>query len=58
MLRFAAGVTWKYTATQPQFGRIDIGSYASVLQDVALGNGPIPSTLDTALIRLVELDGD
>lgn len=58
MLRFAAGIAWKYAATQPQFGRINIGPYASVLQDVALGNGPIPSTLDIALIRLVELDGD
>jgi hypothetical protein len=58
MLRFAAGVAWKYSATQARFGRIDIGPYASVLRDVAFGNGPIPSTLDVAVIRLVELDGD
>lgn len=58
LLRFAAGVAWKYTATQDRFGRIDIGPYSSVLEDVAFSNGPIPSTLDIALIRLVELDGD
>ena len=31
MLRFAAGIAWKYAATQPQFGRINIGPYASCL---------------------------
>jgi hypothetical protein len=58
LLRFAAGIAWKYTATQPQFGRIDIGPYASVVRDVALDKAPIPPTLDIAVIRLVELDGD
>jgi len=58
VLRFAAGIAWKYTATLPKFGRIDIGPYAAVLKDVALGDAPIPSTLDVAVIRLVELDGD
>jgi hypothetical protein len=58
VLRFAAGIAWKYTATRPHFGRIDIGPYDSLLKDVALGNAPIPSTLDVAVIRLVELDGD
>lgn len=58
LLRFAAGIAWKYTATQPKFGQIDIGPYASVLHDVSLGNSLIPSTLDIAVIRLVELDGD
>lgn len=58
VLRFAAGVAWKYAATQPQFGRIDIGPYASVLQDVAFENGPIPEALDVTVVRIVELDGD
>jgi len=38
VLRFAAGIAWKYTATRPHFGRIDIGPYDSLLKDVALGN--------------------
>ena len=42
LLRFAAGVAWKYTATRPQFGRIDIGPYASVLEEVAFGREAIP----------------
>jgi hypothetical protein len=58
MLRFAAGIAWKFAATQVHFGRIDIGPYAPIVRDVAFGRGPIPSTIDVAVIRLVELDGD
>lgn len=58
VLRFAAGIAWKYSATQPRLGRISIGSYADLLKDVALGGKQIPSSLDVAVVRLVELDGD
>lgn len=58
LLRFAAGVAWKYAATRPDLGRIDIGPYAGVLKEVSLGDTPIPKSLDIAIIRLVELDGD
>lgn len=58
VVRFAAGIAWKFANTQPGQGRIDIGSYSDVLRDVSLRNGPIPVEVDVAMIRLVELDGD
>ncbi|MEI6100152.1 MAG: hypothetical protein WCS20_18095 [Alphaproteobacteria bacterium] len=58
ILRFAAGIAWKFAATQTHFGKIEIGPYSSLLREVAFGNAPIPSSLDVAVIRLVELDGD
>jgi len=57
IVRFAAGIAWKYAmTTQP--GRIDIGPYAEILGAVALRNGPIPQSIDVAMLRIVELDGD
>lgn len=58
ILRFAAGIAWKFTATQKHFGKIDIGPYSSLLKEVAFENAPIPSSVDVAVVRLVELDGD
>lgn len=57
MVRFAAGIAWKYAVTS-QPGRIDIGPYVDVLGDVALGGVPIPPSIDVAMLRIVELDGD
>lgn len=58
MVRFASAIAWKFSATRTQFGRINVGPYSDVLQDAAFSNNPIPSSLDVALIRLMELDGD
>jgi hypothetical protein len=58
MVRFAAGIAWKYTATTKARGRIDIGPHAATLAEVALGGAPIPESLDLAMIRILELDGD
>ena len=57
MVRFAAGIAWKYAVTT-QPGRIDIGPYVDVLADVALRDAPIPPSVDVAMLRIVELDGD
>ena len=57
LIRFAAGIAWKYAVTG-QAGRIDIGPYVGVLADVALRRAAIPDTLDLAMMRIVELDGD
>lgn len=57
MVRFAAGIAWKYAVTT-QPGRIDIGPYVDVLADVAFRAVSIPASIDVALLRIVELDGD
>nr|WP_294810170.1 hypothetical protein [uncultured Sphingomonas sp.] len=57
MVRFAAGIAWKYAVTT-QPGRIEVGPYVDVLGDVALRDGPIPTSIDVAMLRIVELDGD
>lgn len=58
VVRFAAGIAWKYANTRPGYGRIEVGPYADRLGDVALRNSAIPASIDVAMIRLVELDGD
>ncbi|KQM72979.1 hypothetical protein [Sphingomonas sp. Leaf20] len=57
MVQFAAGIAWKYAVTT-QPGRIDIGPYRDVLADVALRGISIPTSIDVAMLRIVELDGD
>lgn len=57
MVRFAAGIAWKYAVTS-QPGRIDIGPYVDALGDVAVRDAPIPPSIDVAILRIVELDGD
>ena len=58
IVRFAAGIAWKYAVTTPERGRISIGSYPDKLAEIALRNASIPTSLDVAMIRLIELDGD
>ena len=57
LVRFAAGIAWKYAVTN-RAGRIEVGRYVDRLGEVALKGAPIPNSLDVAMIRLVELDGD
>ena len=58
MVRFAAGVAWKYAVTSRARGRIDIGPYSAVLRQVALDGAPIPASIDLTMARILELDGD
>jgi len=58
MTRFAAGIAWKYAVTKPERGQLSLGPYQAILARVALGGGPIPHSIDVAMIRIVELDGD
>jgi len=57
LVRFAAGIAWKYAVTSRP-GRIDIGPYTGILGDVALRDTSIPPSIDVAMMRIVELDGD
>lgn len=58
LVRFAAGIAWKYANTKPEFGRISIGPYAELLRKVSLQNQAIPASVDLTMFRLIELDGD
>jgi hypothetical protein len=58
LVRFAAGIAWKYAVTTKERGRIDIGPYPEILRSVAWGEQPIPDTIDLAMFRIIEFDGD
>jgi len=55
LIRFAAGISWKFCATRPNYGRIDVGSYDDVLKQAAFGDGSIPLTIDMFMVRLKAL---
>jgi hypothetical protein len=58
LVRFAAGIAWKYAVTNPNKGRIDIGPYEDILRMVALSGEQIPHSVDVTIGRIVELDGE
>lgn len=58
MVRFAAGIAWKYAMTRPEWGRISIGPYPAILGEIAFKGEPIPPSVDVTMIRIVEMDGD
>lgn len=55
LIRFAAGISWKFCTTKPEYGRIDIGSYAEVLKKIALDEATIPTSIDMIMVRLKAL---
>ena len=58
LVRFAAGIAWKYANCRPDFGRIDVGPYNKTLQEVAFGSASIPERVDLALVRMQDGSGD
>jgi hypothetical protein len=52
LIRFAAGIGWKYCVTKPEYGRIRVGRYADVLREVALSQRDIPPSIDMFMVRL------
>jgi hypothetical protein len=58
MLRFYAGLLWKYGVTKREFGRIRLGPYLSRIQEIAFGEAPIPDYFDAVLFRLRVHDAD
>lgn len=51
LLRFMAGLVWKYASTKRELGQLDIGSYRSILADIAFTNAPVPPSVDAFFIR-------
>jgi hypothetical protein len=52
LLRFAAGIVWKYALTKENYGRIDIGPYAEKLQEMLFGDVPPPREINAFLMKL------
>jgi hypothetical protein len=52
ILRFCAGVLYKYSLTTVKFGRIELGPYQELLRKVAFGETDVPPFLNVALLRL------
>lgn len=52
ILRFCAGLLYKYSLTTSKFGRIELGPYQEPLRRVAFESAEIPSLLNVALFRL------
>jgi hypothetical protein len=55
LIRFAAGISWKFCATKPAYGRTDIGTYADVLKQIAFEETSIPPSVDMFMVRLKAL---
>ena len=58
ILRFVAGLLWKYSVASTKNGRIDLGPYQKVMRDIAFALKPIPTNIDALLCRLKSHNGD
>lgn len=52
ILRFSAGILWKYSVCSKENGRIDLGPYRDILRDIAFNQSSIPASIDALLFRL------
>lgn len=59
ILRFCAGILYKYSLTKPENGRIRLGRYQEVLRQYIFNpSEPCPSELDALFIRPLRFAGD
>lgn len=58
LIRFAAGIAWKYSVASEEHGRIKLGPYQAQLCKIIFEKELIPPSVDLAIFRLYELDGD
>lgn len=52
IVRFVAGLLWKYSVASNGNGRIDLGPYQDELKGIAFCHYPIQSFIDVILVRL------
>jgi hypothetical protein len=52
LLRFAAGIVWKYALTKRDYGRIEIGPYTRRLQQMLFEDSPPQLEIDAFLMKL------
>jgi len=59
ILRFCAGILYKYSLTTKANGRIDLGRYQEVLRTFIFDpSSPVPSELDALIVRPLRYDND
>lgn len=58
ILRFAAGLLWKYSVASQESGRINLGPYSDILRDIAFSQKTIPKNVDAIVVRLKTHDED
>jgi hypothetical protein len=52
ILRFIAGLLWKYSVASKENGAIDLGPYQDLMKDLAFSDQKIPLSIDAILCRL------
>ena len=51
-LRFCAGIIWKYSITKKSLGRIEIGNYQQILEEISFSNLDIGPECDAFCVKL------
>ncbi|MBZ4401238.1 hypothetical protein [Myxococcus sp. AS-1-15] len=58
IIRFLAALLWKYASTKPALGRIQLGPYRAILEDISFRGTPIHSSVNAVGFRLRREQGD
>jgi hypothetical protein len=58
VLKYCAGILYKYSLTTQENGRIDLGRYQNILRDFLFNDAPIPEELDVLIFRLIQYSHD
>lgn len=58
IIRFLAALLWKYASTKPALGRIKLGQYRAILEDISFRGAPIPSSVNAVGFRLLREQSD
>ncbi|NVJ18994.1 hypothetical protein [Myxococcus sp. AM010] len=58
IIRFLAALLWKYASTKPSQGRIELGPYKAILENIAFRGAPIPSSVNAVGFRPLRAQND
>lgn len=58
ILRFIAGLLWKYSVASKDNGRIDLGPYQDLMKGLAFSLQQVPNSIDALVCRLRRHEGD
>lgn len=58
ILRFIAGLLWKYSVASKENGRIDLGPYQPLMEGIAFSHQQVPNSIDALVFRLRRYEGD
>ena len=58
VLKFCAGILYKYSLTTEENGRINLGRYQNILRNFLFNNTSVPEELDVLIFRLIRYPYD